>query len=58
VAQIIPLMGRKRAANASVNAEAKPNELVIFPGVNLGMLREVIQDNKAKKAAAKRPDQP
>jgi hypothetical protein len=51
-------MGRKRAANASVNAEAKPNELVIFPGVNLGMLREVIQDNKAKKAAAKRPDQP
>jgi hypothetical protein len=50
VAQIISLLGAKRDRPFPQDAGGRPSELVIFPGVDVGMLQAVVRENKAKKA--------
>jgi hypothetical protein len=54
-AEIIDLAKKKRErsprAEGASRPQSAPDELVVMPGVDFEMLRDVLEDHRAKKAA-------
>ncbi len=54
-AEIIDLAKKKRErtprAEGADQPKSTPDELVVMPGVDFEMLRDVLEDHRAKKAA-------
>jgi hypothetical protein len=52
------MTGRKRDDRVQASGERALPELVIFPGLNVALLREVVRENKAQKDALKTKQPP